>query len=92
VQGVVAQKLRALDGIEWDTTPNAEIENEVSTVAVDGFAEVWVHETPPVADEPCVTVTSLAVPSTSAVTSSAPIAIELIARVKTAVSVTSADQ
>jgi len=55
-------------------------EYDVSTVAVDAFADVIEQEIEPVADRlivdvtlvPCVTVTSFVVPVTSAVTSSAP--------------------
>jgi hypothetical protein len=61
-------------------------EYDVSTVAVDAFADVIRQEIEPVADRlivdvtlvPCVTVTSFAVSVTSAVTSSAASASDVI--------------
>jgi hypothetical protein len=49
-QGCVAQKFNVPDGVLLDTLPPAEIEKAVSTVALDGFADVWVHATAPVAE------------------------------------------
>src|SRR6266496_487289 len=73
------KKLSAPDGVPELRVPAEFRENAVSTVAVDGLLDVMEQAMAPVADTsivkpaeaPCCTVTSLTVPVSSAVTSSA---------------------